>query len=78
MSRKIFYILFFLCFTSIGIFAADLSADAILDSMTSVMQPEVSQGKMEQEIITSSHEKRVFTFEYFSSNIGENILIRYQ
>jgi len=78
MSRTIFDILFFLCFTSIGIFAADLSADAILDSMTSVMQPEVSQGKMEQEIITSSHEKRVFTFEYFSSNKGEDVLIRYQ
>ena len=35
-------------------FAADFSADAILDSMTSVMQPKTSQGKMEQEIFTSS------------------------
>ena len=48
MSRTIFDIILLLCFISIGIFAADLSADAILDSMTSVMQPEVSYGKMEQ------------------------------
>lgn len=78
ISRTIFDILFFLCLSSTGIFSADLSADAILDSMDSVMQPEVSQGKMEQEIITSSHEKRIFTFEYFSSNKGEDVLIRYQ
>ena len=78
MSKRIFDILLVLCFISFGIFAADVSADALLDSMTSVMQPETSQGKIEQEIITSSHKKRVFTFEYFSSNKGEDVLIRYQ
>ena len=78
MSKIIFDILVFLCFTSFGLFAANISADAILDSMTAVMQPEASQGKMEQEIITSTHKKRVFTFEYFSSNNGEDVLIRYQ
>ena len=66
-----------MCSASFCVFAADLSADAILDSMTSVMQPKTSQGKMEQEIITSSHIKRVFTFEYFSADNGANILIRY-
>ena len=66
-----------MCSTSFCVFAADLSADAILDSMTSVMQPKTSQGKMEQEIITSSRIKRVFTFEYFSADKGANILIRY-
>ena len=78
MSKTIFDILLVLYFISFGIFAADVSADALLDSMTSVMQPEASQGKIEQEIITSNHEKRVFTFEYFSSNKGEDVLIRYQ
>ena len=47
ISNIIFDGVFLLCLTSIGIFAADLTADAILDSMTSVMQPEVSHGKME-------------------------------
>ena len=78
MSKIIFDILVFLCFTSFWLFAANISADAILDSMTAVMQPGASQGKMEQEIITSTHKKRVFTFEYFSSNNGEDVLIRYQ
>ena len=63
ISKTIINILLFLCFTSFWIFAADLSADTILDSLTSVLQPEASHGKMEQEIITSSHVKHVFTFE---------------
>ena len=78
MSKTIFDILLFVYFSPFVIFAFDLSADAILDSMTSVMQPESSKGKMEQEIITSSNVKRLFTFEYFSSNKGEKVLIRYQ
>ena len=65
------------CCSSFLVFAADFSADAILDSMTSVMQPSTSQGKMEQEIITSSRVKRVFVFEYFSADKGANVLIRY-
>ena len=65
MSKTTFDILLFLCFNPFILFASDVSTDAILDSMTSVMQPESSKGKMEQEIITSNHEKRVFTFEYF-------------
>jgi len=65
------------CFSLFLVFAADFSADAILDSMTSVMQPSTSQGKMEQEIITSSRVKRVFVFEYFSADRGANVLIRY-
>ena len=78
MAQSIFGKLLFLYFTSYWIFGIELSADAILDSMTSVMQIESSQGEMEQEIITSSRAKRVFTFEYFSYNKGENVLIRYQ
>ena len=66
-----------ICCSIYLVFAADFSADAILDSMTSVMQPKTSQGKMEQEIITSSRVKRVFVFEYFSADKGANVLIRY-
>ena len=62
---------------SIGLIAADMSAKSILDSMTMVMQPISSQGRMEQEIITSSDIKRVFTFNYFSEEKGKNVLIRY-
>ena len=60
------------------IFAADLSAISICDSMTSVMQPSSAKGLVEQEIITSSNIQRIFEFEYFSSNKGENVFIRYQ
>jgi hypothetical protein len=71
----IFYLI--LGINSVGLFGANLSAIAILDSMTMVMQPNTSQGKMEQEIITSSNRKRVFTFNYFSEEKGKNVLIRY-
>ena len=71
----IFYLI--LGINSVGLFGANLSAIAILDSMAMVMQPNTSQGKMEQEIITSSNRKRVFTFNYFSEEKGKNVLIRY-
>lgn len=73
--QAIFYII--LGINSADLFGADLSAITILDSMSMVMQPNSSQGKMEQEIITSSKIKRVFTFNYFSEGKGENVLIRY-
>ena len=59
-----------------SILANDLSASTILDSMMSAMQSVSSIGKMEQEIISSGNIKRVFTFEHFSDNYGENKLIR--
>jgi len=59
-----------------NLIAADMSAKSILDSMIMVIHPISSQGKMEQEIITSSNIKRVFTFNYFSER-GTNVLIRY-
>jgi len=62
---------------SFGLIAEDMSAKSILDSMTIAMQPISSRGKMEQEIITSSNIKRVFTFNYFSEEKGKNVLIRY-
>ncbi|MBC8257225.1 MAG: outer membrane lipoprotein-sorting protein [Candidatus Marinimicrobia bacterium] len=73
--RTIFYLI--LGINSTGLFGADFSAKTILDSMTIVMQPNSSQGKMEQEIITSSNIKRVFTFNYYSEDKGKNVLIRY-
>ncbi len=60
-----------------SLYSQNMSASAILDSMTAVMQPVSAKGKMEQEIISSKNVKRVFTFEYFSENNGENVLIRY-
>ena len=60
------------------VFGAELSARAILDSLTAVMHPQSASGKMEQEIISSGNVKRVFTFEYFSENKGKNVLIRYR
>ena len=81
-SHRIFKIVqaiiyFILGINSVVLFGADLSARTILDSMTMIMQPNSSQGKMEQEIITSSNIKRVFTFNYFSEEKGKNVLIRY-
>jgi outer membrane lipoprotein-sorting protein len=60
-----------------ALYSQNMSASAILDSMTAAMQPVSAKGKMEQEIISSKNVKRVFTFEYFSENNGENVLIRY-
>ena len=73
--QAIFYLI--LGINSVVLFGADLSAKTILDSMTMVMQPISSQGKMEQEIITSSNIKRVFTFNYYSEEKGKNVLFRY-
>ena len=73
--QAIFYLI--LGINSVVLFGADLSAKTILDSMTMVMQPISSQGKMEQEIITSSNIKRVFIFNYYSEEKGKNVLIRY-
>ena len=45
--------------------------------MLLAMHPLSSQGKIEQEIISPGNVKRVFTFDYYSENNGENVLIRY-
>lgn len=55
----------------------ELSAEAILDSMTAIMKTENSSGKMEQEIISSSRRERTFEYNYYSANNGEDVLIRY-
>ena len=73
--QQIFYLI--LCINSVDLFGAETNVFAILDSMTMVMQPISSKGKMEQQIITSSDIKRVFTFNYFSEEKGKNVLIRY-
>ena len=75
-SRPILQFIIFTAFIY-PILGSDFSASVILDSMMMVMQPESSRGKMEQEIISSANVKRIFTFEYFSENKGENVLIRY-
>ena len=75
-SRSILKIIILTAFIH-PILGSDLSASVILDSMMMAMQPASSRGKMEQEIISSANVKRTFTFEYFSENKGENVLIRY-
>ena len=59
------------------ILGSDLSSSVMLDSMLMFMHPASSKGKMEREIISSAHVKRIFTYEYFSENKGENVLIFY-
>ena len=77
IAKRLRHVVCLLNFGTIGLIAADISAQNILDSMTMVMQPISSKGKMKQEIITSSNIKRVFTFNYFSEEKGKNVLIRY-
>ena len=74
-STSIYIICVVLCVQTIQ--GVEFSAAVILDSMMAVMQPKSSRGKMEQEIISSGNVKRIFTFDYFSENKGENVLIRY-
>ena len=76
-AKRSWHVICLLSIGSVRLIAADMSAKSILDSMTLVMQPISSQGQMEQEIITSSDIKRVFTFNYFSEEKGKNVLIRY-
>jgi len=75
--RNILQVLPMIIALSCSILANDFSASAILDSMMSTMQSVSSIGRIEQEIISSGNIKRVFTYEHFSDNYGENVLIRY-
>ena len=54
IAKRLRHVVCLLSIGSIRLIAADMSAKSILDSMTMVMQPISSQGKMEQEIITSN------------------------
>ena len=50
---------------------------SILIKMMAVLEPENSQAIMTQTINTSSGEKRQFKYEYYTSDKGKSILMRY-
>jgi len=68
---------FWIAFCPFVTFANELTANALLDSMNAVMTTENSKAIMRQIIITTSGKERVFEYEYFSGNSGENLLMRY-
>lgn len=49
----------------------------ILVKMMSVLEPENSQAKMTQTINTTSGEKREFKYDYYTTDKGKSILMRY-
>ena len=55
----------------------ELTADAILDTLTVTMNPEQSQGKITMTIVTSSGDERTFVYETFSKGQGEKSLMKY-
>lgn len=60
---------------STTLFAQD--GNSILFKMMSVLEPENSQAKMTQTINTSSGEKREFKYDYYTSDKGKSIMMRY-
>ncbi|MBC8214285.1 MAG: outer membrane lipoprotein-sorting protein [Candidatus Marinimicrobia bacterium] len=75
--RKFYSTIFILMLCSTKLFATELTADAILDSMNTVMSPENSKATMKQVIVTTSGRERIFEYEYYSGNKGKNLLMRY-
>jgi len=65
----------FLC--SANLYAEDLTADEIINTLTKTMNPEQSQGKMKMTIVTSTGEDRDFVYETSSKNHGEKTLLKY-
>lgn len=57
--------------------ANDISAEALLDSMTAVISPENVKSTVLQVIQTSSGKERTFEYESFSSEKGKNVLLKY-
>jgi outer membrane lipoprotein-sorting protein len=53
------------------------TADEIITTMTSTMNPEQSKGIFKMTIITSSGNERTFVYESYSKNQGEKSLLKY-
>lgn len=68
-----------LCALSISsqLYAQDMTADEIINTMTETMNPDQSQGKMKMTIMTTSRQERTFEYETFSKNQGEKSLMKY-
>jgi hypothetical protein len=56
---------------------SELTADAILDTLTETLNPEQSQGKITMTIVTSSGDERTFVYETYSKGQGEKSLMKY-
>jgi len=59
------------------LYAQDLTAVEIINTMTETMNPDQSQGKMKMTIVTTSGQERTFEYETFSKNQGEKSLMKY-
>jgi outer membrane lipoprotein-sorting protein len=59
------------------LYAQDMTADEIINTMTETMNPDQSQGKMKMTIMTTSGQERTFEYETFSKNQGEKSLMKY-
>ncbi len=68
-----------LCALSISsqLYAQDMTADEIINTMTETMNPDQSQGRMKMTIMTTSGQERTFEYETFSKNQGEKSLMKY-
>ena len=55
----------------------DVSGPEILDKIINLMNPENAKGIMEQTIVTTSGDKRIFKYETYMGNRGESSLMRY-
>lgn len=59
------------------LYAQEMTAEEILDTMQETMNPEQTQGIMEMTIITSSGDERTFKYETYSKDRGEKSLLKY-
>lgn len=58
-------------------FAADLTADQIVEKVNDVMMVDQMKAKIKMTIITTSDQERTFVYTFFSKNGSEKTLIRY-
>ena len=59
------------------LYAQEMTAEEILNTMQETMNPEQAQGIMEMTIITSSGDERTFKYETYSKDQGEKSLMKY-
>ena len=73
MIKRIYIVAFLTSF----LINQEMSAETILDSMTAVLSPQNFKAMMRQIIQTTNEQERIFEYDYFSGNNGENLLMRY-
>ncbi len=59
------------------LYAQEMTAEEILNTMQETMNPEQAQGIMEMTTITSSGDERTFKYETYSKDQGEKSLMKY-